>query len=1148
MLCLRSFAALGLLFTVSLAKVAFAAAPDVIPHAQDKPPGPALSPEEAVKKMTVPPGFTVEVVAAEPDIVNPVAMTFDERGRVWITESLEYPRREPGPGRDRIKVLEDTDGDGRMDKFTIFAEGLNIPSGIAVGHGGVWVANAPDILFLQDTDGDGRADKQEVVVTGFGRDDTHELPNSLTWGPDGWLYGLNGVFNPSRIEQNGKVFEFSVALFRIHPRTREFQLFCEGTSNPWGVAFDRDGSAFVSACVIDHLWHLAESAYYIRQGGPHPQFTSPQPSIVKHKHQKAAYCGIHYFDSDAYPEEFRERLYMGNIHGNCLNVDVLERDGSTYFAKPAPDFLSANDAWFMPVVQKTGPDGSLYVLDWYDRYHCYQDANRDPEGIDRFKGRLYRIRYGETPRAPKFDLAKESTAELIQRLHSGNIYYRDVAQRILTERNDSAARPKLEALVLNQAAPQKARMHALWALVGAGELTPEFHKALLAHDDATLRGWGVRAAGNFGRVSDSLRDKVVSLAADPSPDVRLQVAIAADKLTGVDAMPLLLEILSTAGDDKLIPHVVWQNLHPLLEEHGARYLQLAEKYQNSAPVEAFMPRVIDRILGGRNPQAIGALVKTLSSEADSDPAALEKCLATLTVRLGNHEIHTDQLVPLKTQLDPLVQKILAGSVDSPLYPNAALLATAWKDERAREISRRYFTDSSGPVARRIHALEALIAAEDAQLADVVSPIFKDRAAHPVELRGAALASLSRINQPWVADVVLSGYRDLEPELQPRAIEMLTERTTSAEKLLDAIGREEIPASALNSNQVRQLLARGDASLAEKVRARWGSIREERDPGREAVIAEMRSFLRKTPGDANVGQQVFGKLCGQCHKIYGQGQEVGPDITLNGRSSFEQLLSNVFDPSLVIGNSYQARTVLTADGRVLTGLLAEDSPQRVVLKVQGGKQEVIPRGEIEVMKTSPLSLMPEDLEKQLQPQELADLFAYITLDKPPSDPSARKLAGSQPVVPRATTDRRQFAELVHEIAPQFSTDRAGREGLAIVESHAGREGALRTTPVHAGEPCILRGKLDVPAGKRSRLVLVVSHEPEGAWNLAVRANGQALHQALIQGEASASDPRWQTIAIDLTPLAGQQAAIELHHAAAGDRPSAAYWAQIEMVSE
>ena len=275
----------------------------VIPHAQDRPPGPALSPAEAIAAMTVPDGFTVELVASEPDLVNPVAMTFDERGRIWVTESLEYPRKDAGPGRDRVKVLEDTDGDGKADKFTIFADGLNIPSGIAVGHGGVWVANSPDILFYPDADRDAVPDgPPEVVVTGFGRDDTHELPNSLTWGPDGKLYGWNGVFNQSVVtNRKGQTFRFTCAVFRIDPETRDFDLFCEGTSNPWGLAINPVGDLFASACVIDHMWHVAEGAYYIRQGGPYPAFTWPMRSIVDHRHQKAAYCGVHYFDSDAYP-------------------------------------------------------------------------------------------------------------------------------------------------------------------------------------------------------------------------------------------------------------------------------------------------------------------------------------------------------------------------------------------------------------------------------------------------------------------------------------------------------------------------------------------------------------------------------------------------------------------------------------------------------------------------------------------------------------------------------------------------------------------------------------------------------------------------------------------------------------------------------
>jgi putative membrane-bound dehydrogenase-like protein len=591
---------------------AFAVAQEnVIPHAQDKPPGPALSPAEAIAKMKVPEGFTVELVASEPDLVNPVAMTFDEKGRIWVTESLEYPRRQPGKGEDRIKILEDTDGDGKADKFSVFADGLNIPSGIAVGHGGVWVANSPDILFYPDKDRDGKPDGEpEVVVTGFGRDDTHELPNSFTWGPDGWLYGLNGVFNRSRVKYGEKNpnfkadhpgWDFTCALFRIHPVTREFQVFCEGTSNPWGVAIDGEGSFFISACVIDHLWHLVETGYYHRQGGPYPPFTWKIDSIVKHKHQKAAYCGIHWFDSDAYPEQYRGKLYMGNIHGNCINVDTIKRDGSTYAGSGEPDFLSANDAWFMPVGQETGPDGSLYILDWYDRYHCYQDANRDPKGIDRLKGRLYRVRYKDTPRVKEMDLAKESDEQLVARLGAGNDFIRHTSQRLLTERNRPETIGTLEQLATDDGSPRRQRLHALWAVIGTGYHDLGFHLALLKDPDPTFRAWGVRSMGNVGVLNEGALEKFAALAKDPSPDVKLQVAIAARKIEGLDALPILVEVLANAGDDKLIPHIVWQNLHPLLATDSDAFLAEVKKYDLKATpsLAKIMPRAVERIAAAK---------------------------------------------------------------------------------------------------------------------------------------------------------------------------------------------------------------------------------------------------------------------------------------------------------------------------------------------------------------------------------------------------------------------------------------------------------------------------------------------------------------------------------------------------------------------
>ena len=380
-------------------------------------------------------------------------------------------------------------------------------------------------------------------------------------------------------------------------------------------------------------------------------------------------------------------------------------------------------------------------------------------------------------------------------------------------------------------------------------------------------------------------------------------------------------------------------------------------------------------------------------EADADSA--RECLAVLATKIQSGELSGRRLEQLKPRLQPLLAATLKGKPSDPLYFDAHLLAASWGNSPSAAIMRATFADARQDESRRLRAFSTLVATHDKHVLQTVDSLLARAAPDSKSLRAAVLAALGSLPDPGVAGVILKHYDRLEPELRPKAIETLLQRTDWSNQLLEAIGRGRVPQQALHRNQVARLLASRDAKLVALVRSKWGTVRTERNPQREKVLDEMRDLLRRSSGNPRQGKLVFHRVCGQCHRIYGEGQQVGPDITSNGRGSFDQLLSNVFDPSLVIGSSYQARTVITADGRVLTGLVAEDNDQRIVLKLQGGKQEVIARDDIDDVSTSLLSLMPEGLEGQLKPRELIDLFAFLVLDGPPENPTSRLIQGAPP---------------------------------------------------------------------------------------------------------------------------------------------------------
>jgi putative heme-binding domain-containing protein len=680
-------------------------------------------------------------------------------------------------------------------------------------------------------------------------------------------------------------------------------------------------------------------------------------------------------------------------------MDRLERDGASYLAKGEPDLFTANDAWCMPVALKIGPDGSLYILDWYDRYHCSQDAARDPDGVDRSKGRLYRLRYKNTPRAPRIDLLNESDQQLVTRLGSGNIYLRETAQRILTERLAGASaelRANLESAVMREAAPRKERLHALWTLIGSGSLRPAFHLQLLAHKDSAYRAWGVRAAGNYGEVTGPIRTRIAKLARDRSPDVQLQVAIASRKLKELDALPVLNEVLASCGQDKLIPSIAWNNLHPLLDEtRSARWVSLMTASGRLSPAQAALSsRMIDRFLSASHPVVDGASIAGLVgfiAEHDADRA--KECLSSISAKLA--DLSAAGVAQLRADLAPLLRRLLAHESDAPLYLGAQLLAARLGLIKIDSAAiRDRFSSAAQPEASRLQALDAMIAFRDAELLKLLPAVLSTSTP---QFTRRAFAALGRVEDVKLAEVILEAYPQLAPELQPLAIDLIMQREKWARKLLDAVLADQLPKSVLNANHLRKILESNDREALWAVEKAFGRVREERNPEREQVVAQMASHFRAgNMGDPRRGEKVFSSLCAQCHTIYGKGGKVGPDLTSDGRASFDQLLSNVFDPSLVIGPAYQVTTVVTKDGRNLTGLIAEDNDQRVVIRMPGGGDEVVPRNGVKYLRASKLSMMPEGLEAALDKKDLADLFAFLALDKPPDDPQAKLIPGAPPL--------------------------------------------------------------------------------------------------------------------------------------------------------
>lgn len=1140
---------------------------------------PALSSDEAQKRFTVPEGFEVRLFASEPEVVNPVAMTWDERGRLWVVELYEYPLgAKPGETpRDRIKILEDTDADGRADKVHVWADHLNLATGILLGRGGAYVGQAPHLLFLKDTDGDDRADTREVLKTGFGLEDRHELLNGFTWGPDGQLYMTHGVFTRSVVRdgREGGGAEDPVLLTagvaRLHPVTGKFEVYAEGTSNPWGVDFDRWGNAFVSACVIEHLFHLVPGGIYDRQAGsaPHPFAYEQLHAINDHKHHMAAYAGIQVYQGDQFPADNAGTILQGNIHDNAVHQDVLKPNGSSFIASKWRDLVRANDGWFMPVSTQIGPDGAVWIMDWYDRYPCYQNANADPSGVDREHGRIWRVVHtgGQkgkpVPSRPDRDLnlARLASAELVEILAHANVWHRRMAQRLLIERRDDKVMGRLQTLFREGKGSEPTRLDsrlaALWTLHASGYLADE----VLA-SAAMDREWAVRAAaariigerqvGSVGELA-----LLEQLADDAQPQVRLAVAVACRQFTsgqltvnrppqkaGVRMDPVLARLVGRSADaqDPVIPYMVWHAAEPMFAadprpvlgwflENGATLRPLMDAMVNKA-----VRRLCD--MGGAPSidLAVGFIERLL-------PKSEALAIAALDGLIKGQE--GKALTP-SAPAGEFIAK-LTGSGNRALVERGEKLGAYWGDAAALNAVLARATNRELPVPDRVRAVQTVRQNKTEATRTALVSLLAAGTPEPVQVE--AIGALGEIGGDNIPDEFLGRWRGMSPEARRAAAGTLASRRRWAMPLLAQVKQGRISASDFGAPVIRSLLQNRDEAVREEAKAAIGKFRETAGD-KVQLIAQKRAMVLEGQPDLAAGKEVAQRACLVCHKLHGEGAEVGPDLTGVGRSSLDALLWNVIDPNQVIGAGYEQVEIETRDDRVVAGRLMEQTDTRVRLLLQGPKEEVIARSDIKSQRTLESSVMPEGLE-QMPDAEFRNLIWYILAppQEGPLTPQKREsliggghaAPGSAKVSPAPIAD----GESVALWNPEWRVTAPDFEGTpAKLPVFHEKSNVLMTHPFGPTRPAVVERSFEIPLEGRTMLRLQAAAHDQGDWELRLRVNGEELLRRVIDHDA----PRWKSVEVDLSRFAGRTVALRLENRANDWAWEFGYWADLRLDTE